>query len=79
MMAPTPANVIAIYSFVGQFHFSLASDESSLPYAQALQIKERATATLLACFKEGGDACSDTRRRIIGACRGVMKVRGACI
>jgi hypothetical protein len=31
MMAPTPANAIAIYSFVGQFHFSLASDESSLP------------------------------------------------
>jgi len=50
MMAPTPANAIAIYSFVGQFHFSLASDESSLPYAQALQIKERVTATLLACL-----------------------------
>jgi Condensation domain len=50
MMEPTPANLIAIYSFAGQFHFSLASDESSLPYAQALQIKEQVTATLLACL-----------------------------
>jgi NRPS condensation-like uncharacterized protein len=50
MMAPTPANLIVIYSFAGQFHFSLASDESSLPYAQALQIKEQVTATLLACL-----------------------------
>src|SRR5260370_8483984 len=47
MMEPTPANLIVIYSFAGQFHFSLASDESSLPYAQALQIKEQVTATLL--------------------------------
>jgi NRPS condensation-like uncharacterized protein len=50
MIAPTPANLIAIYSFAGQFHFSLASDESSLPYAQALQIKEQVRATLLACL-----------------------------
>jgi hypothetical protein len=50
MMEPTPANLIVIYSFAGQFHFSLASDESSLPYAQALQIKEQVTATLLACL-----------------------------
>jgi NRPS condensation-like uncharacterized protein len=50
MMEPTPANLIAIYSFAGQFHFSLASDESSLPYAQALQVKEQVTATLLACL-----------------------------
>jgi NRPS condensation-like uncharacterized protein len=51
MMEPTPANLIAIYSFAGQFHFSLASDEASLPYAQALQIKEQVTATLLACVE----------------------------
>jgi NRPS condensation-like uncharacterized protein len=52
MMSPTPANLIAIYSFAGQFHFSLSSDESSLPYVQALQIKKRVMDTLIACVTE---------------------------
>jgi NRPS condensation-like uncharacterized protein len=50
MMTPTPANLVAIYSFAGKFHFSLSSDESSLPYAQALAIKEQVTATLRDCI-----------------------------
>ena len=49
MMTPTPANLVAIYSFAGKFHFSLSSDESSLPYAQAIAIKEQITATLCGC------------------------------
>jgi NRPS condensation-like uncharacterized protein len=51
MMAPTPANMIAIYSFAGQFHFSLASDESSLSQAQAHEVKEKVLATLLAAIE----------------------------
>src|SRR5260370_32781724 len=72
MMEPTPANLIVIYSFAGQFHFSLASDESSLPYAQALQIKEQVTATLLACLASsatrvpGGSNPVVPQRRVFG-------------
>jgi len=46
MMSPTPANLVAIYSYAGQFRFSLSSDESSLPYAQALQIKQQVLETM---------------------------------
>jgi len=46
MMSPTPANLVAIYSFAGQFRFSLSSDESSLPYSQALQIQQQVLKTL---------------------------------
>ena len=41
MMSPTPANLVAIYTHGGQFRFSHASDESSLPYAQSLQIGQQ--------------------------------------
>jgi hypothetical protein len=46
MLEPTPANLLVISSFAGRFDFSLASDEQSLPYAQAMQIKEKAMALL---------------------------------
>ena len=46
MMSPTPANLVAIYSFAGQFRFSLSSDESSLPYSQAQQIQQQVLKTL---------------------------------
>ncbi|WP_266157071.1 condensation domain-containing protein [Dyella silvatica] len=46
MLEPTPANLLVISSFAGRFDFSLASDEQSLPYAQAVQIKEKAMAML---------------------------------
>ncbi|HEX3472495.1 MAG TPA: hypothetical protein VHT28_15045, partial [Silvibacterium sp.] len=49
MMTPTPANLVAMYSFAGKFHFSHSSDESSLPYTQALAIKEQVIATLRGC------------------------------
>lgn len=52
MMTPTPANLIAIYSFDGRFYFSLSSDESSLPYAKALEIKEQIISTLHACVAD---------------------------
>jgi NRPS condensation-like uncharacterized protein len=46
MMTPTPAHLIAMYSFGGRFHFSFSSDESSLPEATALQIREQIVAIL---------------------------------
>lgn len=52
MLEPTPANLVVIYSFAGKFHCLLASDESSLPYAQALQIKEQVMSTLISCVTE---------------------------
>lgn len=52
MMSPTPANLVVIYSFAGKFYFSLSSDESSLPYAKALEIGDYVTATLHDCIAE---------------------------
>lgn len=52
MMSPTPANLVVIYSFAGKFYFSLSSDESSLPQAKALQIRDYVTATLNGCIAE---------------------------
>lgn len=49
MLAPTPAHLIVVSSFGGRFDLSLASDESSLPYAQARAIQERAMETLRIC------------------------------
>jgi hypothetical protein len=51
MMSPTPANLGVIYSFGGKFYFSLSSDESSLPYVKAQQIKEYVTSTLRHCIR----------------------------
>jgi hypothetical protein len=52
MLEPTPANLVTVYSFAGQFHFMLASDESSLPYEKALQIQEQLLTTLLASVSD---------------------------
>ncbi|MGH8031392.1 MAG: condensation domain-containing protein [Luteimonas sp.] len=48
-LAPTPANLVGISYFAGRFDLSFASDEVSLPQAQAARIRDMATATLLAC------------------------------
>jgi hypothetical protein len=49
MMSPTPANLVVIYSYGGRFYFSISSDESSLSRAQADQIQQQVTETLLQC------------------------------
>ncbi|MFC5739988.1 condensation domain-containing protein [Dyella tabacisoli] len=50
MLAPTPAHLIAMSSFADRMNFSFISDQLSLPYEQALIIKEKAMAMLLACI-----------------------------
>ncbi|MBX6359021.1 condensation domain-containing protein [Pseudacidobacterium ailaaui] len=52
MMLPTPAHLIAMYSFAGRFHFSLASDESSLPHAEAMEIRNEIMTELHRCVEE---------------------------
>jgi hypothetical protein len=49
MVSPTPANTVVISSFAGQMEFAIISDEYSLPYAQALEIRHRAMEILGAC------------------------------
>jgi hypothetical protein len=49
MVSPTPANTVVISSFGGEMEFAIVSDEQSLPYAQALEIKQRAMDILRAC------------------------------
>jgi hypothetical protein len=49
MVSPTPANTVVISSFAGQMEFAIISDEHSLPYAQALEISQRAMEILNAC------------------------------
>ena len=68
MMAPTPANLVAIYSYGGQFRFSHSSDESSLPYSQALQIKQQVldTLTLSAGVPEMPAAAADVPSLVHG-------------
>lgn len=50
MMTPTPANLLVMYSFKERFHFSFSSDESSLPYEQALELNTQITTLLHACL-----------------------------
>jgi hypothetical protein len=49
MVSPTPANTVVISSFGGEMEFAIISDEQSLPYVQALEIKQRAMDILRAC------------------------------
>jgi Condensation domain len=49
MVSPTPANTVVISSFAGQMEFAVISDEHSLPYAQALEIGQRAIEILRTC------------------------------
>jgi hypothetical protein len=49
MVSPTPANTVVISSFAGQMEFAMISDEQSLPYVQALEIKQRAMEILSTC------------------------------
>jgi hypothetical protein len=48
MVSPTPANTVVISSFTGQMEFAIISDKQSLPYAQALAIRQRAMEILSA-------------------------------
>jgi hypothetical protein len=49
MVSPTPANTVVISSFGGEMEFAIISDEQSLPYVQALEIKQRAMEILRVC------------------------------
>jgi len=49
MVSPTPANTVVISSFAGQMEFAIISDEQSLPYGQALEIRKRAMEILSTC------------------------------
>jgi len=49
MFSPTPANLVVVYSFAGRFYFSLSSDESSLPYKKAMQIRHQVVDILTLC------------------------------
>jgi len=53
MLAPTPATLIAITRFADRMDFSFTSDELSLPYTQALTIKEEAMRILHAHARAG--------------------------
>lgn len=49
MVSPTPANTVVISSFGGEMEFAIISDEQSLPFVQALEIKQRAMNILRVC------------------------------
>src|SRR5258708_31415 len=49
MVSPTPANTVVISSFAGKMEFAIISDNHSLPYAQALEIRQRAMEILRTC------------------------------
>lgn len=51
VLAPTPANLVVISSFAGRLDFAFISDERSMPYSQALTIKEKAMQLLQACAR----------------------------
>lgn len=48
VVGATPAHQLVISRYAGRYDFALSSDQESLPRAQALEIRERATALLLA-------------------------------